>query len=53
MVPLVRFTGDARKMGRFVNAPWLKAMAWFVTAVIVSLNVYLLVQVIAGWMRGD
>jgi manganese transport protein len=53
VVPLVRFTGDARKMGRFVNAPWLKVMAWFVTAVIVSLNGYLLVQVIAGWMRGD
>ena len=53
VVPLVRFTGDARRMGRFANARWLQAMAWFVTAVIVSLNAYLLVQVITGWMRGD
>jgi manganese transport protein len=53
VVPLVRFTGDARRMGRFANAHWLQAMAWFVTAVIVSLNAYLLVQVITGWMRGD
>ena len=42
VAPLVLFTSDKAKMGRFVNATWLKALAWFVTAVIIALNGYLL-----------
>ncbi len=52
VVPLVAFTSDKLKMGPFVNAAWLKMLAWFVAAVIVFLNVYLLVQTVAGWLRG-
>ncbi len=44
VVPLVQFTCDRRKMGRFVNPSWLAALAWAATALIVVLNVYLLVQ---------
>jgi manganese transport protein len=50
VVPLVLFTSDKLKMGRFVNPSWLKVMAWIVTMVIVSLNVYLLGQMIYGWI---
>ena len=34
VVPLVRFTNDRVKMGRFANAPWLSATAWATAAVI-------------------
>ncbi|MEI7768604.1 MAG: Nramp family divalent metal transporter [Chloroflexales bacterium] len=50
VVPLVMFTGDKAKMGRFVNPPWLSASAWAVTAIIVGLNGYLLAQTVIGWM---
>jgi manganese transport protein len=42
VIPLVQFTGDRRKMGRFANHPALAILAWIVTAIIVSLNLYLL-----------
>ena len=45
VVPLVRFTSDARMMGRFVNPTWLKIAAWLVSAVIIGLNVKLLLYV--------
>jgi manganese transport protein len=40
--PLVMFTSDPTKMGRFVNPPWVKALAWSVAVIIGALNVYLL-----------
>lgn len=42
VVPLVMFTGDRLKMGRFVNPLWLKILAGIITFIIVVLNVYLL-----------
>ncbi len=42
VVPLVAFTSDRGKMGRFVNKPLLVVSAWIVTAIIVLLNLYLL-----------
>jgi manganese transport protein len=40
--PLIRFTGDRRIMGRFVNPWWLKAISWTMGVVIAVLNVWLL-----------
>jgi manganese transport protein len=40
--PLVMFTSDPEKMGRFVNPPWVKALAWIVAVIIGALNIYLL-----------
>lgn len=48
VVPLMLFTGDKRKMGEFVIAPWAKWLGWFVTAVIIGLNAFLLVQTFTG-----
>ena len=45
VVPLVMFTADRRKMGRFANGWLLAALAWIVTFVIVSLNLYLLKEI--------
>ncbi len=52
VVPLVLFTGDRTKMGRFQNSRTTKAVAWTVTIVIVVLNAYLLVQTIAERIGG-
>ncbi len=48
--PLVSFTSDRRKMGEFVNARWLTALAWTVAIVIAALNAWLLVQVARDWL---
>ena len=41
VVPLVMFTGDRRKMGAFVNPPWVKVAAWTVAGLIAVFNVVL------------
>jgi manganese transport protein len=46
--PLVMFTSDRRKMGEFVNPFWLKLLAWFVAAIIATLNLWLLYQTFTG-----
>jgi manganese transport protein len=48
VVPLVQFTSDKAKMGRFVNPAWLKVIAWVLTAAIIVLNGYLLVLTLFG-----
>jgi manganese transport protein len=50
VVPLVMFTSDKRKMGRFTNPLWLLITAWAVTIIIVALNAYLLGQTIIEWI---
>jgi manganese transport protein len=50
VVPLVRFTGERRKMGEFTNGRVLSAGAWAVAAVIVALNGWLLVGTFSEWM---
>jgi manganese transport protein len=48
--PLVMFTSDRVKMGRFANPPWLKLVAYLVAGVIAMLNILLLVQTVWGWL---
>ncbi|MCX6014781.1 MAG: Nramp family divalent metal transporter [Chloroflexales bacterium] len=48
VVPLVTFTSDKTKMGKFVNPLWLTVLAWGITAVIISLNAYLVLQIVIG-----
>jgi manganese transport protein len=48
--PLVMFTSDPQKMGPFVNPTWVKILAWTVAGVIASLNAWLLVQTVIGWL---
>jgi len=42
VVPLVRFTGDRAKMGRFANPASLTLVAWTVSLIIIGLNLKLL-----------
>jgi manganese transport protein len=49
VVPLVKFTSSAQKMGPFVNRWWLQALAWGVTGIIVSLNGKLVYEQVLDW----
>lgn len=49
VVPLVQFTSDKQKMGKFVNKPWLKITVYIISIIIISFNVYLLYQTFGEW----
>jgi manganese transport protein len=42
VIPLLLFTDNRAKMGRFANPLWIKGLAWISAAIIVILNVKLL-----------
>jgi manganese transport protein len=46
--PLVQFTCEKAKMGRFVNARWLAAVSWLIAIIIAGLNVYNLFNMFMG-----
>jgi manganese transport protein len=48
VIPLVIFTGSRKKMGEFVNKPWLQGLAWFTAALIAGLNAWFLVLMFQG-----
>ncbi len=49
VVPLVQFTSDKKKMGKFVNKAWLKITAYLITVIIIIFNVYLLYETFREW----
>ncbi len=51
VIPLVIFTSDRNLMGEFVNPRWLKVFAGAVATIIVSLNIWLLLQTVWGWLN--
>lgn len=50
VIPLVIFTSDKKRMGAFANPKWLTALSWIVAIVIASLNIWLLIQTVGGWL---
>ena len=48
VVPLVLFTSSRAKMGVFANSTAVNIIAWVVSGIIISLNVYLLFQTFFG-----
>ncbi len=50
VIPLIHFTGDPARMGKFANAAWVRVLSWVVAAVIVGLNALLVVQEIGEWL---
>jgi manganese transport protein len=49
--PLMAFTSDPKRMGRFVNPTWLKATGYTVCGLIALLNVVLLYQTVGpAWL---
>ncbi len=52
VIPLIHFTGDPTRMGKFANAAWVRVLSWVAAAVIVGLNGLLVVQQIGEWLDG-
>jgi manganese transport protein len=52
VIPLVIFTSDRKKMGRFVSPPWLRNLAWITAGIIVLLNTKYLMDFsgLTGWL---
>lgn len=48
VIPLVKFTGDKKKMGEFVAPRWVQVLAWIVAVIIAVLNAYLLFSTFFG-----
>ena len=47
IVPLIRFTSAARIMGAFVSPVWLRRLAWAAALMIIGLNAWLVMQLLA------
>jgi manganese transport protein len=50
IIPLIHFNSDKKAMGVFVIRPWLRITAWAIAIIIVSLNVKLIYEEVAGWI---
>jgi len=50
VIPLVYFTGDARRMGEFANGFWVKMGAWACAIFILTLNTWLLWDQMSQWI---
>lgn len=46
IIPMVMFTSNKKLMGEFANHTWVKYAAWFSTIVLVTLNIYLILQTV-------
>jgi manganese transport protein len=44
LIPLIKFTSNAKIMGTLVNRTWVTYSAWLISALIISLNLFLLYQ---------
>lgn len=53
VVPLLMFTGEKAKMGRFANSMWIKVPAWICAIIIIVLNLKLLFDFFApeSWVN--
>jgi manganese transport protein len=52
VIPLVVFTSDRRRMGDFVNPPWVIALAVLVASLIAGLNAKLVFDAVKGAIEG-
>ncbi|MBK0379553.1 Nramp family divalent metal transporter [Mucilaginibacter segetis] len=53
VIPLIHFTSDKKRMGKFANSIWIKITAWFFALLIVGLNVQLVVEEISKWAAAN
>jgi manganese transport protein len=51
VIPLIHFTNDPGRMGKFANQGWVRVLAWLCAALITGLNTLLFFQAVAGWAQ--
>jgi manganese transport protein len=49
VIPLIHFTNDKNRMGRFANRRWVRILAWGCAALITGLNTWLFFQSVNDW----
>ncbi|HEY1096069.1 MAG TPA: Nramp family divalent metal transporter, partial [Alphaproteobacteria bacterium] len=49
--PLLRFTNNKTRMGKFVNPLWIKLLGFLIAILIIGLNVKLLVEMAVDWLK--
>ncbi|RFZ84325.1 iron/manganese transporter [Mucilaginibacter terrenus] len=49
IIPLIHFTSDRKRMGKFASSVWLQVLAWIFAVLIVGLNARLVIQEINSW----
>jgi len=50
IIPLIHFTSDPVRMGKFANSLWVRILAWLTAAVIVGLNLRLAAMTVGDWL---
>lgn len=53
IIPLIRFTNSKERMGEFANKVWVKILSWTITAIILSLNVWLVIDSFRKWISSS
>jgi len=51
VIPLIHFSSDRKLMGEFVNATWVRVLAWTAASIIVALNIWLVIQTFGEWIE--
>jgi manganese transport protein len=51
VIPLIHFTSDRKKMGKFAISLKIKIMAWLCAMIIVALNAKLVFEELSGWIN--
>src|SRR5205085_3578656 len=50
IIPLIHFTSDRSRMGGFTNRGWVRGLWGASAGVVITLNVWLAVEAIGGWV---
>ena len=50
IIPLIHFTSDRARMGKFASPAWVRTLAWLTAVVIVGLNLRLAYMSIDDWL---
>jgi len=51
IIPLLHYVSDKKRMGQFAIGFWPKLGGWLSAVIIVSLNVWLVYEQVAGWLQ--
>ena len=51
VIPLIHFTSDRKRMGKFANGMWTRVFAWTCALIILALNAKLVIEQISGWSK--
>ncbi len=53
VIPLIHFTSDRQRMGKFANRVWLQVLAWSAAVLILTLDIWLVARSIEDWLANS